>query len=319
MLDPNNRPGGPNLALTAKNANKVQFFDAATMALVAEIVMPASTHEMVLSPDGAKIYASIYGGGIFGKNRDPDRRIAVIDLAARSLERTIDVGAVLAPHGVMMAGETLWATGELGNVALAIDPDCGAVEPVRLSGSPHWLAVSHAAGAIFASFKTDGYVAVIDAASRRQKGRIEIPGRAEGFAVSPDGETLYVCAHERNALHEFDARTQALRRTVAIEGGDGENQLKRVRVSPDGRWVLAAQNFDAVAAIYEADSLRQVASIKTRKSPMGFGFAADGKHAFLCCHDDAVVLELELSTGRITREFATDKGCEFIIAYGESS
>ena len=41
------------------------------------------------------------------------------------------------------------------------------------------------------------------------------------------------------------------------------------------------------AAIYEADRLKQIASFPTPKAPMGFGFAADGKHAYLCCHDDA--------------------------------
>ena len=76
MIDPNNRPGGPNLVLTAKNANKVQFFDAATLTKTGEIDMPASTHEMILSPDGKKIFASIYGGGIFGKNTAPDRASA---------------------------------------------------------------------------------------------------------------------------------------------------------------------------------------------------------------------------------------------------
>ena len=48
---------------------------------------------------------------------------------------------------------------------------------------------------------------------------------------------------------------------------------------------------------------------------MGFGFAADGKHAYVCCHDDAVVLEFELATGRTTRSFPTAAGCEFIVAY----
>src|SRR5450830_338534 len=92
MIDPNNRPGGPQLILTAKSANKIQFFDAVTLAKSGEIDTPASTHEMIRSPDGSKIFASVYVGGIFGKNKDPDRRIAVIDLASKTLERTIDVG-----------------------------------------------------------------------------------------------------------------------------------------------------------------------------------------------------------------------------------
>jgi hypothetical protein len=76
MPDLNNPLGGPHLIVTAKTANKVQFFDAATLAKTGEIDMPASTHEMILSPDGKKIFASIYGGGIFGKNTAPDRASA---------------------------------------------------------------------------------------------------------------------------------------------------------------------------------------------------------------------------------------------------
>ena len=163
MIDPNNRPGGPALILTAKSANKIQFFDAATLAKTGEIDMPGSTHEMIRSPDGKKIYASVYGGGIFGKNKDPDRRIAVIDLAAKKLERTIDVGDNVAPHSVMMdVRGTLWSTAELGNAVLAIDPDTDKVERIDLGGAPHWIAVSHTTGRLFASFKTKEAVAVID-------------------------------------------------------------------------------------------------------------------------------------------------------------
>ena len=68
-------------------------------------------------------------------------------------------------------------------------------------------------------------------------------------------------------------------------------------------------------AVYEAGTLRQIGSLATRKAPMGFGFAADGKHAFVCCHDAASVTEFALSTGRVTREFSTAGGCEFIISY----
>ena len=314
MSDPNNRPGGPHLVVTAKTVNTVQFFDAATFALTGAIDMPASTHEMILSPDGRKVFASVYGGGIFGKNNNPDRRIAVIDLASRSLERMIDIGADLAPHGVMMAGDTLWATAELGDGVLAIDPDSGHVERVSIGGRAHWVAAS--GGNVFASCKTSDVVVVIDAAHRKPVGKINIPNLAEGLAVSPGGGTLYVCAHRKGEIYAFDARTHALRKTVPIDGAPGTaNQLRRVRVSPDGRHVVVSSLLDCHVAIYDADTLRQIGSLATRKAPMGFGFAAEGKHAFVCCHDDATVMEFELSTGRATREFKTASGCEFIISY----
>ena len=313
MIDPNNRPGGPNLVVTAKTANKVQFFDAATFAPTGEIDMPASTHEMILSSDGRKAFASVYGGGIYGKNSNPDRRIAVIDLAGRSLERMIDVGDAVAPHGVMMEGYTLWATAELGDAVLAIDP-AETVQRIPIGGRPHWVAAS--GGKVFASCKTADFVVVIDAARRKPVARLDIPNLAEGLAAAPDGETLYVCAHRKGEIYAFDIRTHALRATVPIAGAPGEaRQLRRVRVSPDGRYIVVSSLLDCHVAVYEADSLRQIGSLATAKAPMGFGFAADGKHAFVCCHDDATVTEFALSTGRATREFKTASGCEFIIAY----
>ncbi len=317
MSDPNNRPGGPNLILTAKSADKVQFFDAGTLALTAEIAMPGSTHEMVRSPDGATIYASIYGGGIFGQNKNPDRRIAVIDLATKSLARTIDVGGNVAPHSVMMdEGGTLWATAELANAVLAIEPGNDEIERIDIGGAPHWIAVSHATGKLFASFKTREAVAVLDLEQRKRIDVITIPQGAEGIAVSPDGWALFVCAHRKGEFYAFDTRTHALHHTVAIDGAPGEeNQLRRVRVSPDGRYLCASSHVDSYAAIYDALSLEQLAGFPTPKAPMGFGFAADGEHAYLCCHDAAVTLEFALATGRVTRQFSTAPGCEFVISY----
>jgi DNA-binding beta-propeller fold protein YncE len=305
------------LILTAKSANKIQFFDAATLAKTGEIDMPASAHEMIRSPDGSKIYASVYGGGIFGKNKDPDRRIAVIDLASKKLERTIDVGDNYAPHSVMMDGRgTLWSTGELGNAVLVIDPATDKVEHIDVGGSPHWIAFSHPFFKLFASFKTKDAVAVVDTRSHHLIGTIQILHGAEGIAVSPDGATLFVCAHRKGLLHVIDAHSHELRRTLAIEGAPGEaNQLRRVRVSPDDRYVCASSHVDNFAAVYEADTFKQVAGFATPKAPMGFGFAADGMHAYLCCHDAAITMEFELASGRVTRQFPTAAGCEFVISY----
>ena len=317
MPDPNNRPGGPNLVLTAKSDNKIQFFDAATLTLTGEIDMPASTHEMVLSPDGKQAFASVYGGGIFGKNKNPDRRIAVIDLATKSLARTIDLGDALAPHSLMMDRDgMLWCTAELGEALLVVDPATGTVERIAAGGRPHWIAISHAADKVFASFKAAEYALVVDRAARKPAARIRIPNLCEGLAASPDGETIYLCAHLLPEFHVIDARTHSIRRTVKIEGCAGEEkQLKRVRVSPNGAFILVSSLLDNHVAIFDAASLQQTGSIETPKGPMGFGFTAGGQHAYVCCHDDAIVLVLDMAAGLVTDMFRTAAGCEFIIAY----
>jgi len=316
MNDLNNRPGGPNLIVTAKTAHKVHFLDAATLTMAATIDMPGSTHELALSPDGRTAYGSVYGDGVFAKRVNPDRRIVVIDLPSRSLTRVIDLGAVYAPHGVMMDEHgTLWSSGELGNAVLAIDPATNKVTPIEVGSTAHWVAVSHATGKVFASVKQD-YAVVIDIARRAVIDRIKLPQVFEGLAIAPDGATLYCAAQGAAELYVIDARTHALKHTMPIEGADGsKRQMRRVRVSPDNRYVVVTSNQDAHAAIFLADGLKQIASFPTKKSPMGMGFAPGGTHGYLCCHDDAEVFEFELASGRVTRTFATAAGCEFIVAY----
>jgi DNA-binding beta-propeller fold protein YncE len=317
MSDPNNRPGGPNLIVTAKTAHKVHFLDAGTLTLAGTIDMPGSTHELALSPDGRTAYGSVYGDGVFARRVNPDRRIVVIDLASKSLARVIDLGAVYAPHGVMIdAAGMLWSSGELGNAVLVIDPATEAVHPIDVGATAHWVAISHATGKVFASVKLD-YIVVIDAVRRAVIDRIALPHTVEGLAVTPDGAAVYVCAQGAAEFYAIDARSHAVTRTIAIDGADAaRKQMRRVRVSPDNRYVVVSSNQDHHAAIYAGDSLTQIAAFPTGKSPMGFGFAPGGALAYLCCHDDAVVFEFELASGRITRRFATAAGCEFVVAYG---
>jgi DNA-binding beta-propeller fold protein YncE len=316
MLDLNNRPGGPNLIVTAKTAHKVHFLDAETLSLGKTIDMPGSTHELALSSDGRTAYGSVYGDGIFIKRVNPDRRIVVIDLPSQSLTRVIDLGETYAPHGVMMdASGALWCSGELGNAVLVVDPATEKVQRIDVGNTAHWVAISHATGKAFVSVKSESVV-VVDVARRAVVDRIKVPHVTEGLAVSPDGDRLYVCAQTAAEFYVIDARSHAVLQTAAIDEVNAINpQMRRVRVSPDNRYVVISSNKGNHAAIYTADGVKPIASFPTKKSPMGFGFAPDGERAYLCCHDDAVVFEFELKSGRVTRTFPTEAGCEFIVAY----
>jgi DNA-binding beta-propeller fold protein YncE len=272
---------------------------------------------MVLSADSRHVFASVYGGGIFGKNKDSDRRIAVIDLEAKSIARMIDIGEDVAPHGLMLDHDgMLWCTAELASAVQAIDPVSGTIHRIGTEKPAHWLAISHATDTVFASCKTSDFVAVIDRKTRQMTGKLPMPELAEGLAISPDGETLFVCAHRKPELSVFDVRSRRLRETIAVAGGEGKpNQLKRVRISPAGGYVCVSSLLDNHVAIFDGASLKQIASIATPKAPMGFGFAADEGLACVCCHDAAELIEFELASGHVTHKVSTASGCEFVVSY----
>ena len=271
MTDPNNRPGGPNLILTAKSANKVQFFDAATLALTAEIAMPGSTHEMVRSLDGTRSTARSMAAAYSAKTRTPTAASPSSiwpQIARAHHRRRRRRRAAFGDDG--RRRHALVRRPSLANAVLAIDPGNDEIERIDIGGAPHWIAISHATGKLFASFKTKEAVAVLDLEQRKRIDLITIPHGAEGIAVSPDGWALFVCAHRKGVVHAFDTRTHALHRTLAIEGAPGEaNQLRRVRVSPDGRYVCVSSHVDNYAAVYDAFTLDQIAGFPTPQGADG--------------------------------------------------
>jgi sugar lactone lactonase YvrE len=200
----------------------------------ATIDMPGSTHELALSADGRTAYGTVYGDGVFARRVNPDRRIVVIDLPSKSLTRVIDLGAIYAPHGVMMdAHGTLWCSGELGGAVLAIDPQTDRVHKIDVGDTAHWVAISHATGKVFASVKSN-YVVAIDRARRTVVDRIGLPHVVEGLAIAPDGQMLYVCAQDAaefclafDPAQRADRGSQRRKETDAPRAGVAGQQICR--------------------------------------------------------------------------------------------
>ena len=305
-----------NIILTAKNDKRVEFYDAATHERLAALEMPAPVHELALTPERA--YGTVYGGGIFGKNKDPDHRVVVVDLAARAVDGFIDVGAYLAPHGIMFSADgLLWVTAEMNDAIVGIDVNRRKVAAViGTGGAAHWLAVSPDGARAYVSHKQTPRLAIVDLLKRRVAGEVSIPNRCEGLAISGDGRLLYIASHTLAELNVVDTRTDKLIRSIRVEGGgEDRTQLRRVRVSPDERWLLLSSHVDGNVAIFRLPELEQTALVKVGRAPMGFGFPAAADRALVCNHDDGVVSVLDLTLGTTTGSFLTGMGCEFVEYY----
>lgn len=310
---------GRNIVLTAKNVRKIQFFDGSSFGLLSELEMPAPVHELALSPDGRKVVGSVYGGGVFGRNRDPDHRLVVIDLGTRSIDGFISVGEAVAPHGLMFdADGLLWVTGELNRLVMAVD--IGARRVVRqidIGGAAHWLTIDPVRRRLYASNKTTDRLAVIALDEARPIDGVHIANLCEGLAIAPDAERLYVAAHAEPAVNVIDTRGNELIEVRRIEGTDDRGrQLRRVAVSPDGRFLLVSSQLDTNVAVFRLPELRQTGLIPVGRSPMGLGFPHEADRALICNHDDGTVYMLDLEAGTITHRFPTGLGCEFVTYYG---
>src|SRR5262249_47285167 len=133
--------------------------------------------------------------------------------------------------GGMEDGGPLWARGDLGNALLAIDPDSEEVERIDLAGSPHWLAVSHTAGKVFASLKATDFVARRRSRSTQAAGPDPYPalgrrpraraGRRDALrgGASESRVSRHRCAQPSPTRHGDDRRRAGHRQSVAPRAG----------------------------------------------------------------------------------------------------
>lgn len=307
-----------NIILTAKNDKRVEFYDGATHAQLAALDMPASVHELALAPDGKTAFGSVFGGGVFGKNKDPDHRLVVIDIAARCIDGYIDTGACLAPHGLKFGSDgLLWVTAELNNALLGIDVRARkVVHTIDIGGAAHWVVAHPDGRRLYASCKQTPNVAVVDLTTHRVSGQITITNRCEGMALAADGEYLYVASHVAPEINVIDTKSDRVVKSLRFEGAGADfPQLRRARVSPDRRWLLVSSSKDRNVAVFRLPSLEQTALIAVGKAPMGFAFPQTTDCALICNHDDGVVSVLDLANGTVSASFTTGNGCEYAEYY----
>jgi YVTN family beta-propeller protein len=313
--DPNVSTGSAGLLVVAKAASFVEFYDPRSLTRLGEIALPNFPHEVILSPDRKTVYVSIYGNGIVGTNTEPGTRIAVIDLAARRLDGFIEVAPYLGPHGMMFdrAG-LLWATAEMSNTLIVVDPLRRAVVGSVPIGShrTHWLAVTPDGTKIYAPHRQLNWVSVVDVASRAVVKKIpNFIYECQGIAIAPDGNRVYQASSARPLVSVIDPRSDSVVAEIVVEGlGEFPPQHTRLKLSPDNKTLVVTYNVSRKAALLDTEDLGSQRILPLEKGPMGIAFPDQGSMAFVTNHDEGSVTLLDLKAKKVAGRFATRMGPE---------
>jgi YVTN family beta-propeller protein len=313
--DPNLSTGSAGLLIVAKAASVVEFFDPRSLKRLGEIALPNFPHEVILSPDRKTAYVSIYGNGIVGTNTEPGTRIAVIDLAKQRLDGFIEVTPYLGPHGMMFdrAGN-LWATAEMSNTLIVIDPKRGAVVGAVPIGShrTHWLAVTPDGAKIYAPHRQLNWVSVVDVATRTVVKKIpNFIYECQGIAIAPDGNRIYQASSARPLVSVIDPNTDTVVGEIMVDGlGDFPPQHTRLKLSPDNQTLVVTYNVSRKAALLDTADLGSQRILPLEKGPMGIAFPDQGDTAFVTNHDEGSITLLDLKSKKVVGRFATKMGPE---------
>jgi YVTN family beta-propeller protein len=296
------------LIVLNKSDHEAVLVDPAKLAPVARIPTGRGPHEVAVSPDGRRAYVSNYGMyGVFREGQrvnEPGNTLSVIDLEARAVRDTFDLGTYAKPHGLAVSrdGTRLWVTCEDSKAVLEVDATSGAVLKSWTTGqgTSHMIVPAVDESRLFVANIRSGSATIIERATDRVMSLTTAPG-AEGIDVSPDGREVWVTNRADSSISVIDARGDSV--IARIESG-GQFPI-RVKFTPDGKeaWVSCLQS-NAVT-VFDAHSRRLLATIPVGAAPVGIQMTPDGRRAYVANTNDDLVTVLDIAARKVVGTFTT--------------
>jgi DNA-binding beta-propeller fold protein YncE len=302
------RDRGPAGVVIASNMldHTATLLDAATGASLATLPTGRGPHEVAVSHDGRWALVSNYG-----PREAPGSTITVIDVAARAVARTIDLGDVRRPHGMsFLPGDSAFAvTSEVSRAVLLVDFRDGRVRRTLPSEgrATHMLGVSADGRRAVTANIADATISVLDLRGGDGARTIAVARQPEGIALAPDGSRAWVGSNKDSVVLVVDTDRGAVVDTVR-----GFALPYRIALSADGRTALVTDPARGEVRVFDAathaprftvtfprDSLLPTAEVPGSPSPEGAVIAPDGRWAFVTLQGRNRVAAIDLARGRV--------------------
>jgi YVTN family beta-propeller protein len=291
-----------------KSDHTVDVVDLASGRSVATLPTGVGPHEIAVSADGGTAVISNYG-----TRDEPGSSLTVVDVDARQVVRTIELGEHTRPHGlVWLDGTRLAVTTEGSRHLLVVDARAGTIERAIATAQEvsHMVAVSAATARAFVANIGSGTVTAIDLASGEKLGDVATGAGAEGIAATPDGAEIWVTNREADTLSIIDATTLTVTASLACPAFP-----IRVAITPDGTLALVSAARSGEVVAIDTGSHAELARSRldlralpesTKRLfgdrfgdspvPVGLVIAPDGRTAWVAATQADVVVAIEPRT-----------------------
>ena len=294
---------------STRGDEKVHVLSAADLRPLATIDAGAGLHEVAIDSTGRYLMGSAYGGP--GPGHQPaDNRLVVIDLALRTVHKTITLDGVKRPNDIAFVPGTTdaFVTAEAPQHLLRVGAHTGEYSKYPLKNpAGHMLALSKDARTVYVSHVKPGHLSVVDAANGVVMKTITLPDGAEGMAVSPDGQTVWVASHQASRISVVSCATGELTRSIICPG-----MPFRMEFSPEGQTIAVSCPGAGAIAFIDVASPTSIEFVDTNRLngqaiceqhvPTSIAFSADGRRAFaVCSGDEESVIAVDVASRTLTR------------------
>jgi YVTN family beta-propeller protein len=294
----------PVLLVSQKAATSVAWYTL-DGELLAEVPVSDHPHEIVLSPDGSRLFVTDNGVMRIENAGEGGNRVSVIDVPGRAKVGEIELGRWHRPHGIdLCADGTLLVTVENPDQLLVIDVTEGAIVKEYDTGgeTPHIVRCSPDSKTAYVSNARSRTVAKVDVASGTRS-LVETGDRPEGSTLSHDGRTLYVAHRDANKVAIIDTAAWEVRGEIAT--GD---EPVRCGLTADEKTLACALHGDRALGFADVESREEVGRLELDGPPVSLEMHEDGETALSCAQDADVCYVVSVPERRILHTVAVEEG-----------
>ena len=289
------------LLVANKSDDTVDLIALASGRSMATLHTGGAPHEIAVAPDGATAVIANYGGRGGAGNS-----LTVVDVAAATVRKTIDLESHRRPHGVEWLDDKRVAVTTEGSGHLTlVDIDSGTVSSAVPTGQSVSHMVALAGSRAFVANIGSGSVTVIDTESGKKLTDIATGAGAEGIAATSDGVEIWVTNREADTLTVIDAASLEILATLPCPGFP-----IRIALAPDGKNALVSAARSGEVVLFDVAERRELRRAQLDLSnapdaarrlfgdrfgnspvPVGLVIAPDGETAWVAATQaDAVVV-----------------------------
>lgn len=190
------------LVVLNKGESTATFIDVASGRILGTLPTGEGPHELAMTGDGRWAVSTDYAGG---------NSLTVFDVAAMTVERTIDLSDFPRPHGALfLPGDTVLAiSSEASQSVVLVNPFSGRIvgSISTEAGGSHMVAVTGDGSRIYTGDIQSGTVSELDVATMSKLGSVSVPAQPEAITVSRDGTQVWVGSNAEGYVSVVDPRT----------------------------------------------------------------------------------------------------------------
>ena len=228
------------LAVVNQKEHSVEMVDVGSRKVAWTVSVGVNGHEVAASPDGKKLYVPIYGNSGVGKPGTDGSTIDVIDVSAKKVVATIDLGRPLRPHKDVLGPDgMLYVTGELAEAVLIVDPKARKVVGEVPTGAKesHIVAMTRDGKMGYTANVGAGSVSVLDMKARRTIAVIPVAKTVQRMSISNDERWAFTSDESQPRIAVIDTKSNTVAHWIATSGVSYVTQP-----TPDGKYLLAAED-----------------------------------------------------------------------------